>query len=56
MTSRISILITRASGGIGRAAAIECANRGARIGVHFNGNRERSDETLAALPGDGNQL
>jgi 3-oxoacyl-[acyl-carrier protein] reductase len=56
MTDRISILITGASGGIGRAAAIECARRGARIGVHYNGNRERAEATLAALSGDGHQL
>jgi 3-oxoacyl-[acyl-carrier protein] reductase len=56
MTTRSSILITGASGGIGRAAAIECAGRGARIGVHYNGNRERAEATLAALSGDGHQL
>lgn len=56
MTSRTSILITGASGGVGREAAIECAGRGARIGVHYNGNRERAEETLAALTGDGHRL
>lgn len=56
MTSSISILITGASGGIGRAAAIECATRGARIGVHYNRNRERAEATLASLPGDGHSL
>jgi 3-oxoacyl-[acyl-carrier protein] reductase len=56
MSSTPSILITGASGGIGRAAAIECATRGARIGVHYNGNRERAEATLAALPGEGHQL
>jgi len=56
VTTRNSILITGASGGIGRAAAIECAQRGARIGVHYNGNRERAEATLAKLPGDGHQL
>jgi len=56
MSDRISILITGASGGIGRAAAIECARRGARIGVHYNGNRERAEATLAALSGGGHQL
>jgi NAD(P)-dependent dehydrogenase (short-subunit alcohol dehydrogenase family) len=56
MADRISILITGASGGIGRAAAIECARRGARIGVHYNGNRERAEATLAQLEGDGHQL
>jgi len=56
MTAGVSILITGASGGIGRAAAIECASRGARIGVHYNANRERAEATLAALQGDGHQL
>lgn len=56
MTARKSILITGASGGIGRAAAIECATRGARIGVHYHDNRERAEATMAALPGDGHQL
>ncbi len=54
--ARVSVLITGASGGIGRAAALECASRGARIGVHYNGNRARAEATLAALPGDGHQL
>ena len=56
MNSEKSVLITGASGGIGRAAAIECARRGARIGVHYHRNRERAEETLAALAGDGHQL
>ena len=56
MSSTPSILITGASGGIGRAAAIECATRGARIGVHYNGNRDRAAATLAALPGEGHRL
>ena len=56
MTTSVSILITGASGGIGRAAAIECASKGARVGVHYNANRERAEATLAALPGDGHRL
>ena len=56
MSTGPSILITGASGGIGRAAAIECARRGARIGVHYNGHRDRAEETLAALEGEGHQL
>ena len=56
MTSRVSILITGASGGIGRAAAIECANRGAAIGIHYHQNRDRAEATLAALAGDGHRL
>lgn len=56
MTTSVSILITGASGGIGRAAAIAHAAKGARIGVHYNGNRERAEATLAALASDGHQL
>ena len=51
-----SVLITGASGGVGREAAIECAKRGARVGVHYNGNRERAEATLAALSGEGHRL
>jgi len=56
MTSGVSVLITGASGGIGRAAAIECAKRGAIIGIHYNYNSERAEATLAALPGEGHSL
>ena len=56
MTTNPAILITGASGGIGRAAAVECARLGGRIGVHYNANRERAEATLAALDGDGHQL
>ena len=56
MSSGISILITGASGGIGRAAAIECANKGARIGIHYNNNRARAEATRDALSGNGHQL
>lgn len=56
MSSEPAILITGASGGIGRAAAIECAQRGARIGIHYNTNRERAEATLAALAGEGHHL
>jgi len=56
MTSKVSVLITGASGGIGHAAAIECANRGAVIGIHYHNNLDRAKATLAALPGDGHRL
>ncbi len=54
--SKVAVLITGASGGIGRAAAIECAGKGATIGVHYNGNRERAEATLSALPDGGHRL
>ena len=56
MTSRVSILITGASGGIGCAAAIECARKGAAIGIPYHNNRERAEATLDALPGKGHHL
>lgn len=56
MASRVSVLITGASGGIGRAAAIECANRGAAVGIHYHQNRGRAEATLEALTGDGHRL
>lgn len=56
MASRVSVLITGASGGIGRAAAIECANRGAAVGIHYHQNRDRAEATLEALTGDGHRL
>lgn len=52
MSKRPCILITGASGGIGRAAAIECARRGARIAVHYNKNQGAAETTLAALSGE----
>lgn len=54
--SKLSILITGASGGIGRETAIEAAGRGAVVAVHYHHNRERAEATLAALPGDGHRL
>lgn len=51
-----SVLITGASGGIGRAAAIQCAARGARVGVHYNRNREAAEHLVAELAGDGHRI
>jgi 3-oxoacyl-[acyl-carrier protein] reductase len=50
------ILITGASGGIGRAAAIECAEKGAAVAIHYNHNLDRAEETLGLLKGDQHQL
>lgn len=56
MTDSPSILITGASGGIGRAAAIHCAGRGARIGIHYNAGTQAAKRLLNELPGDGHRL
>ena len=44
MNSMIALL--HASGGIGRATAVLCADKGARVGVHYNSNRQAAEELL----------
>lgn len=56
MNSKPVILITGASGGIGRAAAVECARRGMRVAVHYHQNMVAAEETLSALDGDGHEI
>jgi 3-oxoacyl-[acyl-carrier protein] reductase len=53
---KTSILITGASGGIGQAAAVACARKGATIGIHYNKNRDRAESIRADLPGEGHRL
>ncbi|MCK5572678.1 MAG: SDR family oxidoreductase [Bacteroidetes bacterium] len=45
-------LITGASGGIGRAIAILLAQRGARVILHYNRDRESAEGTAAKLEGN----
>lgn len=45
-------LVTGASRGIGRAIAIDLANAGAVIGVHYNTNEQAANETLNKLAGN----
>jgi len=56
MTRSPSILITGASGGIGRAAAVRCASKGARIGIHYNGNKKAAERLLEELSGNGHRV
>lgn len=49
-----TILVTGASSGIGRSVAIECSKLGARL-VITGRNRERLDETLCKLEGEGHK-
>lgn len=42
-------IVTGGSGGIGRASAIRLAADGFAVVVHYNGNRQRADETVAEI-------
>jgi len=50
------VLVTGASGGIGRAIAVAFAREGDRVAVHYSTRRAEAEQTLAALPGDGHAL
>lgn len=47
-----TILVTGASSGIGRGIAIECSKMGAKMVINGR-NKERLNETLSALEGEG---
>ena len=50
-----TILVTGASSGIGRAAAIECAKAGAQV-ILTARNTDRLQESLEMLPGEGHMF
>jgi len=50
-----TILVTGASSGIGRGAAIECAKMGAKVIITAR-NEERLQDTLAQLEGEGHEM
>jgi len=50
------ILVTGASGGIGRAIALSLAGRGARIALHFKADRAAAEETRRAMAGSDHVL
>ena len=45
--------MTGASRGIGRIIALQLAQRGVRVAVHYRNNREAAAASLASLPGTG---
>ncbi len=50
------VLITGAAQGIGRVIAQQFAERGARVALHFNSNREQAEKTFASLAGGSHSL
>ena len=50
------VLVTGSSRGIGRAIAHAFAGQGDRVAVHWGSSRERAEQVLAELPGDGHVL
>ncbi|BFP40844.1 SDR family oxidoreductase [Flavobacteriaceae bacterium GF1] len=50
------ILVTGASRGIGKATAIEFANKGGIVGLNYRSNQKEAEKTLSELPGKGHQL
>lgn len=49
------VLVTGASGGIGRAIAVEAAKAGYYVICHYNGSKEKAEETLAQIQAAGGQ-
>lgn len=49
-------LVTGASRGIGREIASQLAGAGARVGVHYNQNRQAAESALSALSGGPHAL
>lgn len=51
--SGINVLLTGASGGIGRAIAIRLSSMGATLLLHYNNSRDKLEKTHSELPGEG---
>lgn len=53
MTERKSVLVTGASGGIGRAIALQYASPAYLVAVHYSGSEEKAAATLSAIEANG---
>jgi len=50
------VLVTGASGGIGRACALAFGQQGAHVAVHYHRGKDSAEETMNALPGGPHEL
>src|SRR5450759_1851337 len=55
-SSNLVALVTGGSRGIGVVVALQLAQRGARIALHYRNNRTAAESALARLPGSGHAL
>ena len=53
MTTRRNVLVTGGSRGIGAEVAKHFAEKGDRIAIHFSSAKDKAENVLSALPGEG---
>lgn len=51
-----TVLITGASRGIGKAIALQFAEKGAQVAVHYNSNQSAAESTLESLAGEDHAI
>jgi 3-oxoacyl-[acyl-carrier protein] reductase len=54
--SNLAALVTGASRGIGSVIAMQLAQRGVRVALHYRNNRRAAEATLTGLPGTGHAI
>jgi 3-oxoacyl-[acyl-carrier protein] reductase len=52
----VTALVTGASRGIGSVIALQLAQRGVRVALHYRNNRKAAERTLQSLPGEGHAI